>query len=217
MSEKDSDLIEVDSLSRRQRYRLQTSLIVPRPIAWVSTRSADGVPNLAPFSYFNAISSNPMLVAVSIGSRQGRPKDTLANIRDTAAFCVNLVTERHLQAMSDSSGEFGPEIDEFEVTGLTLGEAAHVAAPYVVEAPAVHECRLFKEVSLGSSDSSMVIGEVLAIRLCPEARELWDRDFLDVRGWVPVGRLWGGYYSLVTDTPQLDRPKTVDPPRKESS
>jgi flavin reductase (DIM6/NTAB) family NADH-FMN oxidoreductase RutF len=209
MTEPAGELIDTSNLNRRQKYRLQTSLVVPRPIAWVSTRSADGVPNLAPFSYFNAVSADPMLLAISIGSRQGRPKDTLANIRATGAFCVNMVTERHLHAMSESSGEYGPEVDEFEVAGLTMGEASHVDAPYVVEAPAVHECRLFKEVSLGSSESSMVIGEVLAIRLCPESKELWDRDFLDVRSWVPVGRLWGGFYSLVTNTPQLERPKPV--------
>ncbi len=207
MTEADSNLIEVHNLSRRQRYRLQTSLIVPRPIAWVSTRSAGGVPNLAPFSYFNAVSSDPMLVAISIGSRQGRPKDTLTNIRDTGAFCLNMVTERHLQAMSLSSGEFTPDVDEFEVTGLTMGQASTVGAPYVIEAPAVLECTTFKEVSLGASESSLVIGEIHVVRLCPEARELWDRDFLDVREWVPVGRLWGGLYSLVTDTPQFDRPK----------
>jgi flavin reductase (DIM6/NTAB) family NADH-FMN oxidoreductase RutF len=207
MDEPTGDLIHVDNLSRRQKYRLQTSLIVPRPIAWVSTVSPDGVPNLAPFSYFNGVSSDPMLVAISIGSRNGRPKDSLANIRDTGAFCLNMVTQRHLEAMSQSSGEYDPDVDEFEITGLAMRQASEVDAPYVADAPAVHECRLFKEVSLGDSESSMVIGEVLAIRLCPEAAELWDRDFLDVRRWVPVGRLWGGFYSLVTDTPQLDRPK----------
>jgi flavin reductase (DIM6/NTAB) family NADH-FMN oxidoreductase RutF len=211
MTESGGDIIDVKSLSRRQRYRLQTSLVVPRPIAWVSTRSKSGIPNLAPFSYFNAVSSDPMLVAISIGSRSGVPKDTLVNIRDTEDFCLNMVTQKHLQAMSDSSGEFSPDVDEFEVTGLTMGQASVVDAPYVLEAPAVHECRLFKEVSLGSSESSMVIGEVLAIRLCTEAKELWDRDFLDVREWVPVGRLWGGFYSLVTDTPQLERPKVEKP------
>jgi flavin reductase (DIM6/NTAB) family NADH-FMN oxidoreductase RutF len=215
MTEEGWNLIDVGSLSRRQKYRLQTSLVVPRPIAWVSTRSADGVPNLAPFSYFNAVSSEPMLVAVSIGSRRGLPKDTLVNIRDSGAFCLNMVTERHLQAMSDSSGEFSPDIDEFKVTGLTMGQASAVDAPYVVEAPAILECRTFREVSLGESESSLVIGEVIAIRLCPEAEGLWDRDFLDVREWVPVGRLWGGLYSLVTDTPQLERPETVDPPPSE--
>jgi len=207
MTEAVGDLINVKDLSRRQKYRLQSSLIVPRPIAWVSTRSADGVPNLAPFSYFNAVSADPMLVAVSIGSRQGRPKDTLVNIRDSGAFCLNLVTERHLRAMSLSSGEYTPEVDEFEVTGLTMGQASEVDAPYVVEAPAVLECTIFKEVSLGTSESSLVIGEIHVVRLCPEARELWDRDFLDVREWVPVGRLWGGLYSLVKDTPQLERPE----------
>ncbi|NIQ58759.1 MAG: flavin reductase family protein, partial [Gammaproteobacteria bacterium] len=76
-----------------------TSLVVPRPIGWISTRSGEGVPNLAPFSYFAAISATPMLVSVSIGARRGEPKDTLRNIRETGAFCANIVTERHLEAM----------------------------------------------------------------------------------------------------------------------
>ena len=147
MTEAEGDLIKVKDLSRRQRYRLQTSLIVLRPIAWVSTRS----------------------------------------------------------------GEYTPDVDEFEVTGLTMAQASKVDAPYVAEAPAVLECTTFKEVSLGTSESTLVIGEIHVVRLCPEARELWDRDFLDVREWVPVGRLWGGLYSLVTDTPQLERPKMETP------
>lgn len=211
MTETAGDLIDVKDLSRRQRYRLQTSLIVPRPIAWISTRSADGVPNLAPFSYFNGVASDLMLIAVSIGSRQGRPKDTLVNIRDTGAFCLNMVTERHLRAMNLSSGEYTADVDEFEVTGLAMAQGSVVDAPYVAEAPAVLECTTFKEVSLGESESTLVIGEIHVVRLCPEARDLWDRDFLDVRDWVPVGRLWGGLYSLVTDTLQLDRPEVETP------
>lgn len=207
MSESQHDVLRTEDLSARQKYRLQTSLVVPRPIAWVSTRAASGVPNLAPFSYFNAVAANPMLVMVSIGSREGRPKDSLQNIRDTGAFCVNLVTERHLEAMNLTSGEYGPDVDEFEVAGLEMGQASEVDAPYVVESPSVLECKLFKEVSLGGATTTLVIGEVLAIRLTPEARELWDNDFLDVRSWVPVGRLWAGLYTFVRDTRSLDRPE----------
>lgn len=140
--------IDPAAVTARERYHLLTSLIVPRPIAWVSTRSRDGVPNLGPFSYFAALSPSPMLVGISIGARDGEPKDSLVNIRETGAFCVNIVGESQLEAMNLSSGEYPPEIDEFELVGLPLAEAESVRAPYVATAPAVLECRLTKEVEL---------------------------------------------------------------------
>src|SRR3954463_16618920 len=106
------------ALLPRERYQLLTSLVVPRPIAWVSTRSAAGEPNLAPFSYFAALSATPFLVGVSIGHRRGIPKDTLANVRESGAFCVNLATEARLSALNETSGEYPPGVDEFALAGL---------------------------------------------------------------------------------------------------
>lgn len=202
----DYDLIDPEVLSRRDKYRLMTSLVVPRPIAWVSTRSTDGVLNLAPFSYFAALSSDPMLVGISIGFRRGEPKDSLVNIRETENFCLNMVTERHLEAMVLSSGEYTPDVDEFEVTGLEVAEAAEVDAPYVADCPAVFECRLLKEVDLDGAGSSLVIGRVLAVRLSAAARPLMKDGFIDVRSWVPMGRLWNDLYAPVTETRTRARP-----------
>ena len=106
-------IFEPSVLPARARYQLLTSLVVPRPIAWVSSRSAAGQPNLAPFSYFAALSATPFLVGVSIGHRRGAPKDTLRNVRETGAFCVNLAAEARLSALNETSGEFPPEVDEF--------------------------------------------------------------------------------------------------------
>ena len=141
-------LLETRLLSNQQRYQLLTTVVVPRPIGWVSSYSGAGVRNLAPFSYFAALSATPMYIGVSVGHRRTGPKDTLANVRTTRAFCVNVVTERQLEVMNATSADYPPEVDEFVVAGLTPADADHVYAPYVADCPAVLECMLLKEVEL---------------------------------------------------------------------
>lgn len=193
-------------LSGRERYELLTSLVVPRPIAWVSTRSEAGAPNLAPFSYFAALASSPFLVGISIGSREGEPKDSLRNIRATGAFCVNVVTEAQLEAMNASAGEWGAEVNEFERAGVHAREAEAVQAPYVLECPAVLECRVFKEVTLEGSPNTLVIGEVLLVRLADAAPRVPGKYFVDSVALDPVGRLWGDWYALLGETRSVPRP-----------
>jgi flavin reductase (DIM6/NTAB) family NADH-FMN oxidoreductase RutF len=200
-------LIVTSEVGGRDRYQLLTSLLVPRPIGWLSTRSSGGVPNLAPFSYYAALSATPMLVAVSIGSRGGAPKDSLANIRETGEFCVNVVTERHLAAMNESSAEHPPEVDEFAASGVRMAEAELVDAPYVAECPAVFECRLFREVELGDAPNALVIGEVLGVRLAAELPLLPGTHLVDPHALRPVGRLGGDFYGLLREVPILPRPK----------
>jgi flavin reductase (DIM6/NTAB) family NADH-FMN oxidoreductase RutF len=194
-------------LEPRQRYRLTTSLIVPRPIGWISTRSQDGGRNLAPFSYFNALSSSPMLVGASIGRRAGGPKDTLTNIRQSGVFVVNLVTERHLEAMVRTSGDWDAAVDEFQEAGLTSAEADKVDAPFVADAAAVLECRLFREVDLGAAPNALVIGEVVAIHLADRLK--FDPDLLhvDVTSLAPVGRLGMDEYTLLGEVRHVPRPR----------
>ena len=199
-------IFDTRALTGRQRYELLTSLVVPRPIAWVSTRSAEGRPNLAPFSYFAAVSATPLLVSVSIGHRGAQPKDTLRNLRDTGVFCVNLATEGQLAAMNETSGEYPPEIDEFERAGLVPAPADTVDAPYVADCPAVLECRLFKEVDLGGAPNTLVIGEVLRVRLADTIPLAPGTLFADTAALRPVARLWGDLYALIGDTPALKRP-----------
>jgi flavin reductase (DIM6/NTAB) family NADH-FMN oxidoreductase RutF len=204
-------IYETSVLRPRERYQLLTSLVVPRPIAWVSSRSAAGEPNLAPFSYFAALSATPFLVGVSIGHRRGVPKDTLRNVRETGAFCVNLAVEARLAALNETSGEYPPEVDEFARAGLSLAEAHAVAAPYVADSPAVLECRLFKEVELGPGDNALVIGEVLAVRLSDAVPLVPGTLFADTRAVRPVARLWGDLYALLGETPALPRPASGTP------
>ncbi len=195
------------ALTNRERYQLLTSLVVPRPIAWVSTRSPEGQRNLAPFSYFAGVAATPFLVSVSVGSRGGVEKDTLRNIRATGAFCVNVATEPQLAAMNETSGEYGPEVDEFAHAGVAAAQAESVDAPYVAECPAVLECRLFKVVELDGAPNTLVIGEVLRVRLADSVPLAPGTLFADTAALRPVGRLWGDLYATVGEMPALKRPE----------
>lgn len=199
-------VIDPRAATARERYHLLTSLVVPRPIGWLSTRSAHGVANLAPFSYFAALAASPMLVGVSIGHRGGRPKDSLRNILDTGVFCVNLATEPLLDAMNASSAEYPPEVDEFAAAGLEPEEAGRIDAPFVAASPAVLLCELFREVGLGDAPNTLVIGEVVEVRLDPALSFLPETLLVDPAALRPVARLGGDYYATTRDLLQRPRP-----------
>lgn len=198
-------VISTANTDGRGRYQLLTSLVVPRPIGWVSTRGEDGTLNLAPFSFFSAISPSPMLISLSIGTKGGQAKDSLRNIRDQEAFCVNVVTEGHLDAMNQTAASLPPDQDEFAVTGLPVAAAESVDAPYVANCPAVLECRLFKDVDLHGT-GSLIIGEVLAVRLDPALAVIEGSEYVDSTALRPVGRLWGSAYTLLGEVKILERP-----------
>lgn len=147
------------TLDRRSLYRLLTSLVVPRPIAWVSTVGSDGVPNLAPHSYFNLVSSSPPHVVLGLAG----VRDTLTNIRATGEFVVNVVTVDHLDAMNETSIDAPPDVDEFALVGLTPVPSAVVGAPRLLESPVNLECRLRHELDLGGG--TMVVGEVVHVHV----------------------------------------------------
>jgi flavin reductase (DIM6/NTAB) family NADH-FMN oxidoreductase RutF len=193
-------------LPHKYRYQLLSSLIVPRPIGWISTRSGSGVLNLAPYSYFNAISASPPMVAVSINMRRGEPKDTLANIREIRAFCVNVVSSHLLEAMNASSADVTPEVDEFALAGLTPAQGSEVDAPRVLEARASLECTLFKEVDLGEAASKLVIGEVKLIHLSDSLRMEPESWAVDPESLSPVGRLGTNAYSILGEIRRVPRP-----------
>jgi len=202
-----SRVVETRVLSNRERYQLLTTLVVPRPIGWISSYSAEGVRNLAPFSYFAAFSATPMYVGVSVGQRRTGPKDTLANVRSTRAFCVNVVTERHLEAMNATSADYPPEVDEFEAAGLEPAEADHVHAPYVADCPAVLECALLKEVELEGAANTLLIAEVMAVRLAPELSGEIGSRVVPPELLRPVGRLGSADYALPGEVRHLPRPR----------
>lgn len=193
-------------LTGRERYQLLTSLVVPRPIGWISTWSAESAANLAPFSYFAALAASPMLVGVSVGHRPHGPKDTLVNLRARGAFCVNVVSLPFLEAMNATSAEVPPGVDEFDLAGLRRAESAVVDAPWVVGAPAVLECVVTQEVELHGAPNTLVIGEVRGVLVDASLPMVADTLCADTEALRPVGRLWGAAYALPGPVRVLPRP-----------
>ncbi len=198
-------VISTDATDGVGRYQLLTSLVVPRPIGWVSTRGGDGTLNLAPFSFFSAVSASPMLISLSIGTRKGVAKDSLRNIQEQGMFCVNVVTEGQLEAMNRTAASLPPDQDEFAFADLPVAMADSVEAPFVANCPAVLECRLFKDVDLDGT-GTLIIGEVMAVRLDPALEMIEGSTFVDSEALRPVGRLWGAAYALLGEIKTLERP-----------
>jgi flavin reductase (DIM6/NTAB) family NADH-FMN oxidoreductase RutF len=199
------------TLPHQSVYKIMTGSILPRPIGWVSTVDLNGCPNLAPFSFFNAVCSNPptLLFCPLIRGTDGMAKDTLNNVRVTHEFVVNIVTEDTLQAMNASSIEAPPEFDEFEFAGLTLSASVSVKPPRVKESPVHFECRVREiiEISDKPGGGSIVIGTILHIHV--EERVLLGQDKIDLSALKPVGRLMGGGFCRVTDLIEMERPKSI--------
>jgi len=186
-------------------YQLLSDAVVPRPIAFVSTLGPEGVPNVAPFSYFNAVCSSPPTVAVSVSRRQGELKDTARNIRHTRDFVVNIVDDAIAEQMNASSADFPPEISEFKETGLTPVASDQVAAPRVAEAPVSLECKLVRIVELGQGPrrASLFIGEVVLFHV---RDDLYVSGRIDARKLKAVGRLGGNQYCRAREIFEMVRP-----------
>ncbi|UCG32777.1 MAG: flavin reductase family protein [Phycisphaerales bacterium] len=199
------DLAETEH-SWRAMYRLYLTFVQPRPIALVSTVSATGVANLAPFSCYTLISSNPPVVVFcpAIG-RDGRPKDTLANIRATGEFVIATVTEGIAERMNICSTEFPAEVSEFEVSGLTPGKGRKTRPNLVADSPVNIECRLRQIVSIGEGPGGgqAVFGDVLAVHV--DEGVLVEGDLrCDPAKLRAVGRMGGSLYARTTDRFSLE-------------
>ena len=198
--------IDPNDHASRNIYYLMTSIVVPRPIAWVSTMSRDGVLNLAPFSYFNAITSKPPLLSISVGRRRGARKDTANNASATRELVVNVVTEPNLDKMVQTSGDYGPEVDEFAKAGLTPLDSALVKPPRVAEAPVQMECKTREIFELSPGIADLVIAEVVMFHIA-EDLPLDDDLRLPAADLRPVARLGGSEYAFLGEILERDRPK----------
>jgi flavin reductase (DIM6/NTAB) family NADH-FMN oxidoreductase RutF len=198
--------IDPDSMEPRHLHQLLISVIVPRPIAFVSTVGADGSHNLAPFSYFNLISSRPPLVGISVNRRAAGPKDTAKKVRETGEFVVNLVDEALNARAVEASGEWPEEVDEFQLTGLTPLPSEKVKAPRVAESPVSLECRL--ERILEIEDTDFVVGRVVWAHVRDDVLREGRVDPTLLR---PVGRLGGDDYAIVRDVVSIPRPRVPRP------
>jgi len=187
-------------------YRFMIGIVLPRPIAFVSTIGSGGVLNVAPFSYFMPITNRPPLVGISINLRGGEHKDTLRNIRETGDFVVNAVSEPLLERVVKASGDWPREVDEFQLTGLTPVESDLVQSPRVGESPASLECRLHRVVELG--DAFFTVGEIVRAHV---AEDVLTDGRVDIAKLRPVGRLGGDGYSIVRDVVHHARPRAGPP------
>ena len=184
------------------------AIVSPRPIGWISTISAEGKPNLAPYSFFNAVSETPPMVAFSSSPGANGEKDSLINARDTAEFVVNIVSKEQMQAMSDTSAALAHGESEFDFAGLAAEPAALVKAPMVSGAPCQLECKLWDIITLPQSpdgqNNHLVIGQVFGIHI--DDAIITDGK-VDVLKFNPVARLGYMDYTAVEDVFPLARPQ----------
>ncbi|MFN8614432.1 MAG: flavin reductase family protein [Vampirovibrionales bacterium] len=196
-------------LSQKDKYKLLIGCVVPRPIAFVSTVSRAGLPNVAPFSFFNGVSSEPpcLMFSVTYRGSDGQKKDTLRNIEETGEFVVNVVTESIVAQANQASAEYPADVNEFEATGLTMVPSQKIIAPRVAESPINLECELYKLVPVGpggAGSATIVIGEIVAYHL---REDVYHNGRIDLEALQPVSRLAGSFYAPVHDAFEIQRPQ----------
>ena len=206
--------VRPSEVSHSELYGILLNSVAPRPIAWVSTLSASGQPNLAPFSFFNCVCVDPPLLAFAPGFREpkdgngphGVPKDTLRNIRETKEFVVNTVPYELVEAMNATSGEYDASVNEFELARVTPLPATLVRPARIAESPVSFECKLYQilDFSPVPTSGSLVIGEIVYLHIDDVHMKngRMDRDSLDL-----IGRMGGIQYTRTTQRFELARPK----------
>lgn len=200
--------LDVTTLAPRDAYALLTSFILPRPIALVSTVSEDGVPNVAPFSYFTGVGSDPPTVALSVGDRRDGHKDTLRNAKASGVLCINLVEEAISEAMNAASAELPPAQSEFDLAGLTPTPCSGIDCVYVAEARARLECKLVDVHVYGRKNkTNLVVAEVVHVHIDAAIAAASTFPRVDPHLAQPVGRMGGPNYAKLGERYQHRRPK----------
>lgn len=192
----------LDQLNEKEKYRILTSSIVPRPIAWVSTISQEGQVNLAPFSYFTGVSIEPPLVLFAVERRHDEKKDTVVNIEQTKEFVIHLVTEENVSKMNLTSKDFPSNVDETVMAELTVVPSQFVTPPSIKESPLHLECKLKEIIEIGSSPHSLIIGEVIAVVADDEVVK---GGIIQMDRLRAVGRMGGRWYTKTEELFELQR------------
>jgi flavin reductase (DIM6/NTAB) family NADH-FMN oxidoreductase RutF len=203
-------MIELDpkEMAINERYKILIGSVVPRPIAFVSTCNADGKTNLAPFSYFNVVCTDPptLLFCPNIRGTDGQKKDTLRNIEEIGEFVINIVTEDIVEQMNQTAGEYPPEVSEFEISGLTPEPSSIVKPPKVKESPIQFECKLQQVIPVGSGNVGsgfIVLGTIVRFHL---REDVYQNGHVLIEQLKPVARLAGNTYCPVHDIFEIARP-----------
>jgi len=185
---------DFERMGALERYRLLLATVLPRPIAWVTTRDAAGAINAAPFSFFNVFGSDPATVGIGIGSKgPAEPKDTRANIRANEQFVVNLVPFALAEQMRVTSIAFPKGVEEPKEAGLSLAPSMRVGVPRIDEAPVSMECTFLQEIALGGF--GLVLGKILMVHVKDEAVIDAARQHVDAEKLDLIGRMEGGWYT----------------------
>jgi len=203
----DSLEFDVSKMKTQLRYALLISLITPRPIAFITTLSNKGIPNAAPFSFFNLMGNDPPVVAIGIGKDETRKndlKDSGYNIQKTKEFVINIVNESILEQVNITAIDFPPEVDESEIAGLTKLPSIMVKPPRIAESPANLECRLASMVEIGNT--RVVLGEIIYLHIKKEFLDPYQNQTVHTDLISPVGRMHkNGVYTRTTDLFNLPR------------
>jgi flavin reductase (DIM6/NTAB) family NADH-FMN oxidoreductase RutF len=203
-------IIDINALPPANQYKLLSSTVVPRPIALVSTRSTEGVENVAPFSFFNVMGENPPVLVIGLETKRGSGalKDTTINIRDTGQFVVHLVDEELAQAMNICAIDFPSDVDEAIAAGLTRTPSSSVKPSRIVEAPVAFECEKITFLQI-SPDRNIIVGKVLMMHvrdglLDPETH------YINPDKYHPIGRIFGRLYTRTRDHFDMTVPSYQD-------
>lgn len=183
------------------------AIVTPRPIGWISTRGTDGHDNLAPYSFFNATAYVPpqvMFASTSAKPDRDGTKDSVANIRDTGVFCVNIVAYEMRDAMNATSGPWPREVDEFAHAGIARADCTEIACSRVVEAPANLECKMTAIHKIEGEANFVVMGEVVGVHMRDDC--ITEAGLFDVLRFEPLTRLGYRDYARVTELFSLKRP-----------
>jgi len=195
-------------LSERDSYKLLIGSVIPRPIAFVTTLSSSGALNAAPYSYFNIVTSNPPMIAISVQRRNGERKDTSRNAIATGEFVVHISDESYIAKINETAANLSPEQSEVELAGLTPAASAKVAVPGLAEAKIRMECVLEQAIPLGGNADApacdLLIGRVVYFHLDEAVHD--GAGHIDHAALKPVSRLAGSSYAKLGDVFSLDRP-----------
>lgn len=181
-------------LDPQQTYKLMTGVVVPRPIAWICTRSPEGVLNVAPFSAFTFVSNKPPMVGVNVGRKAGVLKDTGRNIHANGEYVVHIGDESLVEAIHESSVEYPPDVSEVEVLGLQTTPSEVISVPRLTAPPIAMECRLHRAIAFGETGSEFIVGEVLVFHV---RDGLLQNGKIDSRLLNPLCRLAGPNYATL--------------------
>jgi flavin reductase (DIM6/NTAB) family NADH-FMN oxidoreductase RutF len=199
--------IDTNTLSERDNYKFLIGSIIPRPIAFVTTKSKEGVLNGAPFSYFNIVSSNPPMISLSVQRSEGRQKDTARNIIESKEFVVHIVDEQNVEKVNLTAASLPPDQSEIELAKLTPVESVKITVPGVKESKIRMECKLEHSVQLGGVDTpgcDLLIGKVVQFHI---DENLYEKGRIDPIRLAAVSRLAGTNYAKIGEIFSLERPK----------